>query len=218
MTKHYHILLFDIIRSRRLTNRDNATKKMKQAINRINTHYKKNIYAPLEITRGDEVATVLNNIENAYDIIREFMYEIQPFRCRCTIAYGTLTAGITSKRSTVMDGPGFYLADETLKKLKKTYKQFQINIPQHEVTASVISGLANLLFSRIEGLTIFQLRVVALSRQGLSQSEIAKNLRRTPQQVSTALRAIPYDVFFEGEHAIRILFKQLQATLSKKKT
>ncbi|MBI5214882.1 MAG: hypothetical protein HY960_03955 [Ignavibacteriae bacterium] len=213
MKNYYYILLFDLVRSRRLENRESATKQLKRAIHKINTTYKKSLFAPMEITRGDEVATVLKHSEHLYDIAGNFINELRPFRCRCVVVRETLTAGLASRRSPEMDGPGFYLADETLQKLKKTKKLFQMRIPSAETYETVLTGLINLLLFRKEQLTNFQLQVLELYKRNATQTEIAKKLKRTPQQVSIALKAVPQDIVLEGEIAVGMLLQQLPKQL-----
>src|SRR5437899_2715866 len=118
----YFVLLVDLIRSRLMQERGDATVRIKESINNFNRKARQDIYSPMEITRGDECAAVLHRITNAYDLVTAFVTDIHPFQCRFVLVAGTLTAGLESKRSTELDGPAFWDADQTMKKLKEQKK------------------------------------------------------------------------------------------------
>ncbi|MBI3189054.1 MAG: hypothetical protein HYZ33_00235 [Ignavibacteriales bacterium] len=215
--KSYYIFLTDIIRSRQLAdNRQAATKKLKVVLNEINSKYSSALFAPLEITRGDEAAAVLFSVEQLYDIIITISNTLLPFHARFAVSYNTLTAGITSRKSSEMDGPAFYIADEVMNKMKKTQKVFQLNTG-NDTLDFPITSLVNMLLFRREQCTDFQRNVADMYRKGLKQNEIANKLKRSQQQVSQAMRALPADIYFESEENVSFLLKSLHSQLKKKK-
>lgn len=213
-TRAFYILLTDLIHSKVLANRQEATRAIKKAITKVNDRFAKDMYAPMEITRGDETAAVLTSLNQLYDFLVYYLNELQPFRFRIVVTHGLLTAGIHDRKSAEMDGPGFYMADETMRQLKKTRKLFQLKTDKNDYD-TMVTGLINLLLFRRDQLTDFQLSVAELYGKGMTQREIAKKLKRTPQQVSQAIKAIPCDVYDEAEQAVRLLLKNLNSSLRK---
>lgn len=203
------VVLSDLVRSQRMTNRALATEKVKIALRVLNTRFKRSIIAPMEITRGDEAAAVLKSLDALPEMLFGFFDNLLPFRSRVVIVYGTLTTGLASRRSTEIDGPAFYAADETMRQLKKTLQRFRLSTGQ-QMYDEAITSLVNLLIIQRERMTKFQRRVYSLYDEGKSQRALARLLKRTQQQVSQALRAAHYDVQKDSELSIRLLIREME--------
>jgi len=210
--KNYFVLLTDLIGSRSIDDRENGTLRLKKAIRDFNLHFQNIIFAPMEITRGDEAASVLNRIDTLNEMISRFTANLSPFRCRFVITYGPLTAGLSNKRSTEIDGPAFYDADAAMKQLKKTSSPFHIKTGNAALDSG-ISSLVSLTLLREHELTPFQSRVVQLFLKGKKQREIAKEVKRTQQQISQVKKVVPIEVLREAWTSITLLTHELQKQL-----
>ena len=62
MAKDFFVLLVDLIRSAKLPNRAAATSRLQKANAKANQAFADDLYAPVEITRGDEAAGVLRSV------------------------------------------------------------------------------------------------------------------------------------------------------------
>lgn len=215
LPKKYFVLLVDLAGSQDLPDRENGTRKLKEAINNLNKDFRDDLYAPMEITRGDEAAAVLKRITTLHEMLLNFMIKLQPFKCRMVITYNVLTAGLGSKRSTEIDGPGFYEADTLMHKLKKSHKLFAIGT-DNPVLDSAISSIINLVLLRWEEMTPFQRKVIHLYAQGIKQDDIANVVKRTQQQVSQVVRAVSYDILREAEESLKALIDELQSNLRER--
>src|SRR6058998_3423220 len=122
----YFVVLFDVIRSQKIENRQLVTNRLKKGIRMINELFKHDMYAPFEITRGDEVAAVLTSIERIFQLFREFCDVVSPVKLRMAVSYGMLTAGLSGRRSTEIDGPAFYAVDDAMKRLKKSQRSINL--------------------------------------------------------------------------------------------
>ena len=127
---------------------------------------------------------------------------MRPIECRMVVAYDRLTAGLRSKRSTEIDGPAFYRADEAMKNLKSTRELFRLNTGQ-PVADEALSALIDLIVLHKIRMTDFQFEVVRLYSQGVTQAAIAQQLHRTQQQVSQVARSVQFGVLQKAENASR---------------
>src|SRR6266853_917831 len=90
----YFVVLFDVIRSQKIEDRQLVTTRLRKGIRILNARFGEDIYAPLEITRGDEVAAVLSSITGLFEMFGDFRDIVYPVRLRMAVSYGALTAGL----------------------------------------------------------------------------------------------------------------------------
>ncbi len=211
------VLLVDLVGSQGLKERGAGTEKFKKAIGEFNTKTRAVLYAPMEITRGDEAAAVLDRLESLGESLRKFAATLRPLKCRFVVTHGVLTAGLTSKRSTEIDGPAFYQADREMRRLKKTRNTFRLETSKPPLDAALTS-LINLALLREAELTDFQLQVIHLygSDMGLTQQAIAKRVKRTQQQVQQVIKVVPFDALDEAWKTIERLLQELQGRIREK--
>ena len=122
-TNHYYVLILDIVGSSKIRDRGKLTDMLNVAIVKATKKYNKDLWAPFEITKGDEVAAVLISIHQLFDMITLFSDAIYPVGFRSALVYGKLSAGLKTKRSTIIDGPAFYRVNEEMIQLKKKLKK-----------------------------------------------------------------------------------------------
>lgn len=206
--RRFYILIIDLIGSSKLAERDSATRSLENAIRTINKDFSAYFFAPLEITRGDEVAAVLYSVNSVYTILLEFIEALSPVDLRAGLVYGELTAGLESGSSRVMDGPAFYLADKMMRALKKTQKTFASNTG--EKTDDIpLEALFNLILWRWKEMTPLQRKIVQLYQEKRNQSEVGQIIGRTQQQVSQTLSASKWELMATAESAIHLLLNQI---------
>ncbi|MFQ5839471.1 MAG: SatD family protein [Candidatus Methylomirabilales bacterium] len=206
MPNRFYVLLIDIVRSARLPNRAAATERLEAANGKANTAFADDLFAPFEITRGDESAAVLTSVARAYEMVSSLSDTMQPVTFRSVLVYDELTAGLDSRRSSVIDGPAFYRANEMMQALKRTQKTFALAIG-HEELDGPTEALVNLLQWRWSLMTDLQRQIVRLYQQDRNQSRVGAQLGRSQQQISHALNATKWELIDAGEAAIRHLFR-----------
>lgn len=206
MPERLSVLLIDIIRSTELPNRAAATSRLEKANRKANRAFADDLFAPFEITRGDEAAAVLRSVARTYEMIVSIGESIYPVTFRSVLVYGDLTAGLDSRRSSVIDGPAFYRANEIMQALKKTQKTFALATGQEKLDGPT-GALVNLLQWRWNQMTDLQRRIVRLYKQEKNQSRVGDKLGRTQQQISHALNATKWELIDTAEAAIRQLFQ-----------
>jgi|Deesub1362B_J571_1020462.scaffolds.fasta_scaffold01759_5 hypothetical protein len=202
------VVLFDVIRSSAVADRESLTRRMEEASRICNEKYSSHLAGVFEITKGDEIAGVLNSAAPLFSIYRDIQEVLQPEGVRCAVAWGDITAGLNSRRSSIMDGPGFYRANEIMLQLKKLQLFWRI-FSDGGVIDEALNALVNLYFLEREKLTPLQRRVYDLYLILGNQQQVAHRLNRTQQQISATLKSIRWRVLKGAEEAIGLLLLEL---------
>lgn len=208
-TKAY-ALLFDVIGSSQHPDRAELTRKLQHVVERVNDEFRGDLLAPLEITRGDQLAAVLWRVSSLYHVLARVDELLHPVRFRSAVAYDALTAGLESGRAAVIDGPAFYTAHEKMQQLKRGKRTFALS-------GSVISGqteingsaevLVNMLQWRWSQMTELQRKIVRLYEVEGNQLKVGELLGRSQQQVSHSLIATNWELIQHGTAAVHDLFQ-----------
>lgn len=212
--KNFFVLLADLRQSQKIKDREAGTQRLKEAITSFNAGFAEDIYAPMEITRGDEAASVLKSICSLYDALSSFTALLKPFNARFAVTYGVLTAGLSGRRSTEIDGPAFYEADRCMDELKKSRNIFRIETGNHPLDESITS-LMNMTLLRESDLTPFQLRIIQLYGKDYTQNDIARRVKRTQQQVQQIIKVAPFDALEDAGKTLRTLLQTLELKIKK---
>ncbi|MCK4761000.1 MAG: hypothetical protein KAW12_02300 [Candidatus Aminicenantes bacterium] len=209
MAEKYYVMLMDVIGSTALPNRDEVTEKLNTAMGCINNTYDKDFLAPLEITRGDEVAGVLKTSVNTYNIITIFREALFPVDIRTILVYDILRSGLNSRRSSIIDGPAFQQGNYMMIRLKKTQKNFTLNTGQQELDRT-IEALMNLVLWQWSTFTPLQQEIIRLYQEVRNQKEVAKQVERTQQQVQRTLAKCRWELIDAAEKAVKGLFLSIE--------
>ena len=133
---------------------------------------------------------------------------------RTVICYGKLTAGLDSRRSTIIDGPGFYKANEMMIELKKTDKYISVS-SRSEKFDKIINALINMVIHYWYSLTQFQREVVRLYQREKNQTKVAKLLNRTQQQIQNTLTKCKWEMINDAEESISELFQIIDHPINR---
>jgi len=209
VTPRFYVLMMDIIGSARLPDREAVTRRLEEVIAATNRAFGDDLFAPFEVTRGDETAAVLHSAAHAYDIMAGISEAMAPVRFRSVLVFDELTAGLDTRRSSVIDGPAFYRADDMMRALKKTQRTFALCSGDEELDGPT-EALVNLLQWRWAEMTDLQRRIVRLYQQERNQSRVGQKLGRSQQQISYALNATKWELVDAAESAVRHLFRLLE--------
>ncbi|MCB1034928.1 MAG: hypothetical protein KDD47_13960, partial [Acidobacteria bacterium] len=188
-----YVLITDVVGSSQVSDRAELTRKLQAAAERVNEDHADDLYAPLEITRGDEMCAVLSSISCSYDLLSTLEEILHPTRFRSSLVYDELTAGLETRRAAVIDGPAFYRARELMSQLKKSKKTFALGTdqPEQDEAAEV---LVNLLQWRWNEMTDLQRQIVRLYQNEKNQLRVAELLNRSQQQISHSLIATKWEL------------------------
>jgi hypothetical protein len=198
----YYVVMMDIIGSAKMNGRDKLTLRLITSIEKVNQSYGQDLFAPFEITRGDEFAAILIKINSLYDIIGTFQEIISPEEFRTVVAYGELNAGLQSKQSSIIDGPAFQHADSMMQSLKKSSMTFAMDTG-HKEWDRIAQVALNLLLWHWNGFTPLQQKIIRLYQIFRNQNRVAKEINRSQQQVQAALETCRWELIEEAEKSIR---------------
>ncbi len=208
MNRVFCVVLFDVVKSSAAEDREELVRRIQSAVASCNQRYGDSLFAPLEITRGDEVAGVLSTFSPLYRIVRDFVLSLQPYTARVAIAFDEVVAGLETRKSSVMDGPAFYKADALMTSIKGTQRLVALSLGDDLFDLS-LEALMNAALWRWFELTRLQRRMLQLYLDGKTQTEIAATLGRRQQQVSRALRAARWEVVQLCERAVEKILTRL---------
>lgn len=114
MAKKYAAIIFDIIKSRTISDRFIAQKIVKDSVNYLNELYNDEIVKRVVCGSGDEFQGLFENTSGAFDYVRKLQMYVYPVRIRCGIGYGTIKYFNDSWLSTEIDGDAYYKAREAI--------------------------------------------------------------------------------------------------------
>ncbi len=199
-------MVADLIGSSSISHRDLSQRKLVDTYQQINVIYAKDFYAPIKITRGDEIASVLQSTANLYRIADSINEMIYPLRFRFIFVKELLTAGLSTKDAAIIDGPAFKIAGELLLKVKMEKKDFLFNLG-NPILDDILAALSNLLSIIKNDWTENQRKVVRLYRELKSQSDLANKLGVSQQNIAKTLKSVDWIKIQEAEEALNRLLK-----------
>lgn len=123
----YIAVIGDIKESKKITNRSEVQKKLKQILEKINDKYTDDISSKFMITLGDEFQGLLCNGKNIMNIIFEIERDMYPVKIRFGVGAGTITTAVNKEMSIGADGPGYYNARNAIEIIKENEKKKQTN-------------------------------------------------------------------------------------------
>lgn len=111
----FTVINMDIVQSRKLQNRIEVQREIKEFFKLLNKKYEKYLVVPIDFTLGDEWQIVFKSFNNIYDIIWDIKLFLlkRGIKVYTGIGIGTISTGILEK-STEMDGEAFINGREAL--------------------------------------------------------------------------------------------------------
>jgi len=206
MEQDFIILVGDLIRSTTVSDRDKLQKQLIKGYEEINSLFKDDIYAPIKITKGDEIAAVLTKPNNLYNLADHLLERIHPQRMRFVFVKGKLTTSIETKDAAIIDGPGFNLADELLYQAKKKRLDFVFRLGD-PFFDRILNSLTNLIVEFKHGWTETQRRVIKLYKELQNQEKVAKTLGVTQQNIAKILKNTNWKKIQEAEETINSILR-----------
>lgn len=208
-----YVLLLDLVGSSRLPDRQAATETLQSAQSVVNERFTDHWLAPLETTRGDEMAAVLRGPEVAYDVISDLGDASHPLTLRAVVKHGELVAGLETRRASIIDGPAFHVADRQMDDLKDGSGLCRFDLGVEDLDR-LLNALGNLLLSQLAELTELQRQILRRYQRDLEangsvkQEDVARALGTTQQSVSKTLKTIRWELIDAGETEMRRLLAE----------
>lgn len=114
----YFAIIGDIVKSKKIENRNQVQEKLNEVLKQLNSKYEKSIAAKFIITLGDEFQGLLLNSNNVIDIIDEIKFEMYPIKIRFGVGIGCIDTQINKDMALGADGPAYHYARKVIEDIK----------------------------------------------------------------------------------------------------
>lgn len=166
----------------------------------LNERHAADVILPLEISYGDEIASLLLYPEAAFEIVRALRRGLGvQMAFRFAVVFGQIGARTSNIRQ--IGGEVFTIANAAISRLKRQNRFGEWHIFQ-DARDIELTLLTNLCQGFIARMTDYQFLVYILLAEGLSQKAVAERLGKYPQSVSDAVRRAEIDLVIEAENQI----------------
>jgi len=196
----YWVILGDLIRSRTIRERDKVQAQILSALEKVNRKFKEDIFAPIKITRGDEISGVLLTVKNLVKILTNIADAVMPSMLRFVVVKGELSAGLRTKDASLIDGPAFHTAEKEMERQKSKNIYLLVFRGNNDSLDGAISLIGTFLMKERLAWTTRQREIVKLYDREKSQKRVAEILGISQQSVSVALERAHYYLVKEAEN------------------
>jgi hypothetical protein len=211
----YTAVIGDMLASKTLTGTRRAETQRKfaafiDALNN-NPHYQQALTSKFVITLGDEFQAILKDASVLPDLIWDISHAPGLPAFRLGIGYGTIDTEIPPYAIN-LDGPALHAARSAIDQARTEELLGGVFHGFGEDVDNVANGLARLLESRRESLTLKQDQLLGLLRPRLngvkvSEVHLAAQLESSTQMINKRKHAAGVDSFLAGEQALRSILR-----------
>jgi len=203
------VIAGDIIKSRKINNRNQFQTRFENTMENINQNYAKVIEENFKITLGDEFAGIINNYQQILNIVLYLIYELREVNFRIGIA--TISADEKSNQS------GYVKASSAINDAKKLDYPiyFNINNLKENKTFLLMAVTLTLFIYNFNRFSQRQKLIMYNLIQNQSQKTIAEKLDISQPAVSQAVTKIRWKVFtnlYQNHANIYSSFKNKEQT------
>jgi hypothetical protein len=206
-TQRYVAIIADMVKSRELesSQRGPIQERFGELIKNLNTKYRKEVASKFVITLGDEFQGLLTTSTLIPDLIWELEENFPERKLRVGIGLGSLDTAL-QKFAINIDGPALHFARNAIEiaKTKNILGGVFVGFGQLD---EVLNGISRLLWLHRSNWTLSQRKIAGLLRKGMSQSEVAEQLKITPQVVSKQVSALGWAPYISAERAWHIILQ-----------
>ncbi|MEA2016738.1 MAG: SatD family protein [Actinomycetota bacterium] len=204
------VIMGDLISSSKVEGKNTLIKKIYKTINSINSSFSNEIILPLELTRGDEVSTVMLEPGKSFELCYLINKKISPDLFRFVIASGTIDNNMLNEAKNVnqVTGEVFYKASKmmSVSKRQKLFYNFSLDFKYNEFN-QFLNSVANFLQLLFNKMTARQRETVDLYKKLHNQKEVARIINKKQQTVSSRLKSANWNYFEKGYNLINKILK-----------
>ncbi len=175
------------------------------ALNR-NKRYQSAVLSKFAITLGDEFHCILSDATVLPNLIWDLSNAPGLLAFRLGIGYGRIDT-IIPPYAVNLDGPALHHARAAIDIAKSEKILGGVFSGFGEEADIAANGIARMLWFHMQTRTRAQRSVIGFLRQGYSQTEIARLIKRTPQAVTQHKIAAGWDAYHAGEQALCAILK-----------
>ncbi|MBI5458122.1 SatD family protein [Methanobacterium sp.] len=210
MNREGHVLLGDIVSSKKIKNRAKFQKKLMKACDAINQAHNDNIIAEMKIIKGsDEIGCLLGNLAPLYDIIDGISNDLYPVKIRFVLVNGKIDTGFETKDISQMDGPAFHQASKLIMDLKKEKLIFNMST-SNKILDILITNNINLIYLLKKRWSSAKLEIIHSYERWGDQRKVASKLGISQQTVSYHLMSSNWKEIKKMEAELNQSLKELR--------
>ncbi|MFZ7101080.1 MAG: SatD family protein [Peptococcaceae bacterium] len=200
MGQIYCALIGDIVKSRKLQNRNEVQLKFENTLAELNKAYADILASNFTITLGDEFQGLITKPYLSFEIINLIKQKMKPVNLVFGIGVGGISTNINKSLSIGADGPAYHHARKMVEKAKshKPSICFCSNSPEDELINSLLYFIETTEKSR----TKRQDLIVGLYEQYHSQYKVAEQLAVEQSTISKTLTNAFYDQIKSSQQQI----------------
>lgn len=196
----YIAIIADVIGSRKMEQRSEFQKTLKQVLSEINARYQQYIASDFVVIFGDEFQGLLMKNDRVMDIIFEIQLALAPVQCRFGIGIGTIDTDFSQSNPFEHDGPAYHRARDMVDYMKAHQSKQMQQYAKVRVHGSDDDALINAALSMSSAMqarwTVRQTEIItAFIQSGSHQFATAKSLGITQSSVAKALQSSQYYTF-----------------------
>ncbi|MGI6607319.1 MAG: SatD family protein [Peptococcia bacterium] len=197
----YVAIIGDIVKSKKLDERNDVQKKLQQILEDINTKYYDKIASKFMITLGDEFQGLLKYGDCVINIINELETRLFPVEIRFGIGVGEIYTDINPNLPLGADGPAYYNARKMIEDLKKMSTKTKTGKPNIRIASQGDNAHTDLLLNAIFLLSSTikhkwskrqREMIIAYSESDSNQTRAAQNLGIKQSSVNKGLANAGY--------------------------
>jgi hypothetical protein len=204
------LIIGDLISFSKIKGKEILIKKLEKNIKSINSSYSGEFFLPLELTRGDEVSTIMLDPEKSFELCCSINKKIFPDLFRFVIVSGDIDSNMLRSARNInrITGEVFYKASKMLSdsKKQKLYYNFSLDFKYGEFN-QFLSYTANLLQLLFNKMTSRQREAVNLYSELRNQKELAGMINKKQQAVSSRLKSANWNYLKNGYNLINQILK-----------
>ena len=186
----YLVIIGDIIKSRKLSNRYEVQQTFAMAVSEAQTTYGGELVSPITLTIGDEFQSVMKKARDLFKIVDDLETQMLPVQLRHGFGIGKIDTEINEQFSIGMDGPAFHRAREALEISRKQDQRYYFRFDDSEIEQRI-----NLLLSWMDAASRNwspeKRKILAYKENGETQVKIARYVGMSQPAVSQHMKS-PY--------------------------
>ncbi|HOV69776.1 MAG TPA: SatD family protein [Clostridia bacterium] len=214
----YFAIIGDIVGSRKVSDRAELQKKLREILDDINSKYESDIASKFVITLGDEFQGLLLRPDNIIEMLNIIKIKAYPVRIRFGIGIGLITTEINPHMAIGMDGPALHNARRMIDEIKQNEKGKMSDSTDTRICEGDADSIeVRLINSNLALCSFIELKWSNKQREliaealltGLSQREIAARLKIAQSSIQRRFKSAGYYDYCNAQKVIKdVLIKK----------
>lgn len=180
---------------------------LQEQLSHLSKIYKRDLYRPLELNYGDEIAGLFISPAPIYQIVSQLRHALRSYSSfRFVVARGRI--GREAPSTSQMGGPVFEAANTALQQLKKDGEFSQWLVANEQMNA-VLTAMSQASHAFITEMTDYQYDVYRLYETGMKQKDIAAQLGKFEQSISDAIKRGRAELVIKLDQSIQAMLADI---------